>query len=199
MFLFCAEWPLMLQSNCMSKVNWYQCILENGNKRTLDDCFLFSGRSFDGVILEGAFNTKGQEMPTFTWVNSWNLSLLTCGLCISSSCFFITLNLLMYYFLSVLSITGGFQALDTYSQIQGKKTWLYFLLKKSKFPFNACFKTTVNQLLILLLQLKNAMTIWTCYLAVWRKWHARSFSSIQRTITWFPFRLFRRYYRHRKL
>ncbi|KAK5908143.1 hypothetical protein CgunFtcFv8_016224 [Champsocephalus gunnari] len=25
------------------------------------------GRSFDGVILEGAFNTKGQEMPTFTW------------------------------------------------------------------------------------------------------------------------------------
>ncbi|KAL3049988.1 hypothetical protein OYC64_012118 [Pagothenia borchgrevinki] len=25
------------------------------------------GRSFDGVILEGTFNTKGQEMPVFTW------------------------------------------------------------------------------------------------------------------------------------
>ncbi|XP_034081360.1 lysophosphatidylserine lipase ABHD12 isoform X1 [Gymnodraco acuticeps] len=25
------------------------------------------GRSFDGVILEGTFNTKGQEMPIFTW------------------------------------------------------------------------------------------------------------------------------------
>ncbi|XP_034081369.1 lysophosphatidylserine lipase ABHD12 isoform X2 [Gymnodraco acuticeps] len=36
------------------------------------------GRSFDGVILEGTFNTKGQEMPIFTWVNFWNLSLLTC-------------------------------------------------------------------------------------------------------------------------
>ncbi|KAK1905562.1 Lysophosphatidylserine lipase ABHD12 [Dissostichus eleginoides] len=58
------------------------------------------GRSFDGVILEGAFNTKGHEMPIFTWVNSWNF------------------------------ITGGFQALDTYSQIQGKKKRLYFLLKK---------------------------------------------------------------------